>query len=219
MCCLLVTGSFAQTYPRFEEDIRTIRNYDKIYAAPNKPILFIGSSSIRKWDDLERNFASYVVLNRGFGGAVTEDVIHYADDIIFPYNPRQIVIYVGENDLVEETATADTIFNRFKVLYTIIREKLPAIPIVYISIKPSPSRATFFEKAKAANLLISDYLKTQQRVVFVDIYPKMLDKNGNPRTELFLQDMLHMNKSGYAIWEKAIKPYLLKRQKVFLPEM
>jgi hypothetical protein len=69
-CCLLVSAQLmAQTTPRFQDDIRTIKNYDKIYAAPPTPILFIGSSSIRKWDDLERNFAKYVVLNRGFGGA------------------------------------------------------------------------------------------------------------------------------------------------------
>lgn len=212
LCCLFISGQlFAQAQPRFAEDIKTIRNYDKIYAAPENPILFIGSSSIRKWDDLERNFAKYVVLNRGFGGAVTNDVIYYANEIIFPYHPREIVIYVGENDLVEQNSTADSIFNRFKVLLGVIREKLPEIPVVYISMKPSPSRESTFPKAIAANELIREYISSQKNIVYVDIYSRMLDKDGKPRRELFVDDMLHMNKQGYAIWEEAVEPHLIKR--------
>ncbi|SEW52630.1 GDSL-type esterase/lipase family protein [Chitinophaga arvensicola] len=209
---LPITGYlWAQSPLRFQNDIRTIQEFDKMYAPPVHPILFVGSSSIRKWDDLERNFSSYVVLNRGVGGAVTNDITYFANNIIFPYEPRQIVIYVGENDLPDQSVNADTLLQRFKILYATIRSKLPETPIVYISMKPSPSREAFFEKGKQANALIKDYLASEKNTVFVDIYPLMLDSNGKPRKELFLQDMLHMNKEGYAIWEKAVQPYLLPR--------
>ncbi|SHN30259.1 Lysophospholipase L1 [Chitinophaga sp. CF418] len=196
---------------RYQDDINTILKWDKMYAPPANPILFTGSSSIRKWDDLERTFSSYVVMNRGVGGAVTNDIIHYAEQIIFPYHPRQIVLYVGENDLVEKGVTADTIFNRFKNLYATIRSKLPNIPIVYISIKPSPSRVEFLPIAKEANSLIRNYIARQSNITFVDIFQLMLDKNGLPRKELFVEDMLHMNAQGYAIWKKAVSPHLLHR--------
>ncbi|HEY9261995.1 GDSL-type esterase/lipase family protein [Chitinophaga sp.] len=201
---------WAQSPGRYENDVHTIQQFDKMYAPPPHPILFVGSSSIRKWDDLERNFSKYVVLNRGIGGAETDDITHYAKDIIFPYAPRQIVIYVGENDLPSAKANADTLLQRFTVLYAKIRNELPTIPLIYISIKPSPSRAAFFDKAKQSNALIKAFLAKEKNTVFVDIYPKMLDKNGAPRKELFLGDMLHMNKQGYALWEKAIQPYLLR---------
>ncbi|MFY0256148.1 GDSL-type esterase/lipase family protein [Chitinophaga sp. 30R24] len=203
---------FAQSPHPYANDIHTIQEYDKIYAPPVHPILFIGSSSIRKWDDLERNFSSYVVLNRGIGGAVTNDITYFANELIFPYQPRQIVIYVGENDLPDQQSNADSLLHRFKVLYATIRSKLPEVPLVYISMKPSPSRAAFFEKAKQSNALIRNFLSDKKNTVFVDIYPKMLDKSGQPRKELFLDDMLHMNKQGYAIWENAVRPYLLKVQ-------
>jgi len=201
---------WAQSPVRFENDVHTIQQFDKMYAPPPHPILFTGSSSIRKWDDLERNFSKQVVLNRGIGGAETNDITHFAKELIFTYAPRQIVIYVGENDLPAANVNADTLLQRFRVLYTTIRHELPTIPLIYISIKPSPSRAAFFDKAKQTNALIKDFLAKEKNTVFVDIYPKMLDKNGVPRKELFLQDMLHMNKQGYAIWEKAIQPYLLR---------
>lgn len=201
---------WAQSPQEYENDIRTIKQFDKMYAPPPHPILFIGSSSIRKWDDLERNFSKYVVLNRGFGGAETNDVTYYSNDIIFPYAPRQIVIYVGENDLPSANVNADTLLQRFRVLYAKIRSELPTIPLIYISIKPSPSRAAFFEKAKQSNALIKSFLAKEKNTTFIDIYSKMLDKNGLPRKELFLEDMLHMNKQGYAIWEKVVQPYLLR---------
>ncbi len=196
---------------RYQEDISTILKWDKMYAPPANPILFTGSSSIRKWDDLERTFSSYVVMNRGVGGTVTNDIIYYADKIIFPYHPRQIVLYVGENDLVEKGVTADTVFNRFKNLYKTIRNKLPDISIVYISIKPSPSRIQFLSTAKQANSMIKDFIAKQRKIAFVDIFNLMLDRNGNPRKELFVEDMLHMNGDGYAIWQKAVRPHLIQK--------
>jgi lysophospholipase L1-like esterase len=196
--------------PRFWNDVQTIRKYDNMYAPPENPILFVGSSSIRKWNDLERTFAPYVVMNRGIGGAVVNDITFYLDDIVFPYHPREIVLYVGENDVVEKDVTADSIFNRTKVLYNAIRAKLPEIPIVYISMKPSPSRDKFRPIVVQANALISKWLASEQHVTFVDVYTPMLDKNGNSRPELFQQDMLHMTSKGYDIWRAAVEPTLIK---------
>jgi len=208
---VLIVCSSCVKAQRYQDDINTIQKWDKMYAPPANPILFTGSSSIRKWDDLERTFSSYVVMNRGVGGAVTNDIIYYANQIIFAYHPRQIVLYVGENDLTEKGVTADTIFNRFKNLYATIRSKLPNTPIVYISIKPSPSRVQFLPIAKQANSLIRSYIGKLSDITFVDVFQLMLDKNGQPRKELFVEDMLHMNAQGYAIWKKAVGPLLLSR--------
>ena len=149
-------------------------------------------------------------MNRGIGGAVTNDITFYANDIVFPYKPRQIFIYVGENDLPDETSTADSILDRTKRLISTIKSKLPEIPIVYISLKPSPSREKYLEKAKATNELIKKYIKAEKNMKYVDVFTAMLTKDGKLRPELFVQDMLHMNKAGYKIWTDLIKPYLLK---------
>jgi len=201
----------AQEKPRYWDDVQVIKQYDNLYAPPAHPILFIGSSSIRKWDDLERTFADFVVMNRGIGGAVVNDIIYYANDIVFSYQPRQIVMYVGENDIVNDATTADSIFLRTKQLIQKIRLKLPDIPIVYISIKPSPSREKYIGKAIAANTLISNYILKEKNIRFLDIFHPMLNAEGKPIPELFQKDMLHMNLKGYAIWRKAIKPLLLKK--------
>ena len=206
---LFSENAFSQNKPRFRDDVQTIKKYDQMYNPPAHPILFTGSSSIRKWDNAERTFAKHVVLNRGIGGAVINDIIFYLDDMVFAYHPRQIVIYVGENDLPDEASTADSILNRTIRLITDIRMKLPDVPIIYISLKPSPSREKYLSKAIASNKLIKDYLQTQQNATFVDIFTPMITADGKTRPELFLNDMLHMNAAGYAIWQKAIEPLLL----------
>ncbi len=209
----LFTQAFAQQKPHYWDDVQTIKSYDKMYAPPANAILFVGSSSIRKWDDLERTFASYVAINRGIGGAFINDIIFYANDIIFPYNPRQIVLYVGENDFTDQTTTPDSVFNRTKRLLTLIRTKLPYTPIIYISIKPCPSRINNINRIKASNVLIKQYIKKEHNMTFVDVFQPMLNIKGVPNPEIFLSDSLHLNKAGYKIWEKAINPYLLKKSK------
>jgi lysophospholipase L1-like esterase len=200
----------AQANPAYWDDVQVIKKYDQMYAPPDHPVLFVGSSSIRKWDDLERTFAKYVVMNRGIGGAVVNDIINYVNDIVFPYHPRQIVMYVGENDLLNEQTTADSIFVRTMRLIHVIRTGMPDIPIVYISIKPSPVREKYLLKAAAANDLIRNYIRTQKNILFLDVFHRMLNSDGKPRPELFVIDMLHMNPQGYEIWRKAVKPLLIK---------
>ncbi|RNL54744.1 GDSL-type esterase/lipase family protein [Pedobacter jejuensis] len=206
-CTLAVS---AQTKPPFWDDVQTIKKYDQMFKPPVNPVLFVGSSSIRKWDDLTQVFSKYNVLNRGIGGAVINDITYYLNDVVFPYQPRQIVLYVGENDIVNDNVTADTVLNRTKALFKAIRTKLPNTPVAYISIKPSPSRDKFRAKAVASNELIKQFLSGEANTSYIDIFPKMLTKEGRSRNELFVGDMLHMNAEGYAIWQKAVKPYLIK---------
>jgi len=202
-------NSSAQDKPAFWEDVQAIKQYDRIYAPPKDPILFIGSSSIRLWVDFTKTFKDYTVLNRGIGGAVTSDVDRYLEDIVFPYHPKQLIVYAGENDLLK-AASGDVVFEDFKKLYSHIRAKLPVVPLVYIAMKGSPSRVQHLSKAIKGNQLIKQFLKGEKNTVFLDIYQPMLDKKGQMRPELFKEDMLHMNASGYEIWNKLLKPYLIK---------
>jgi lysophospholipase L1-like esterase len=213
LICLVHLSLYAQNKPPFWQDVQTIKDYDKMYKPPVHPILFVGSSSIRKWDNLQLDFGKYHVLNRGVGGTVINDIVFYLNDLVFAYEPRQIVLYVGENDVVNEANTADTILNRTIRLYTLIRAKMPEVPVVYIAMKPSPSREKFVQKVIDANSKIKAYLAKEKNTAFVDVFPLMLAKNGKMRPELFVNDMLHMKPEGYAIWKKAVKPYLLKYKK------
>jgi len=203
--------------PPFWNDIQNFKKQDSISPPPQNAILLIGSSSFTMWKDVQDHFPGYTIVNRGFGGSTLLDQIRYADEIIFPYQPKQIVIYCGENDLASsDTVSATMVVDRFKQLYQVIRGKTNA-PILYVSMKPSPSRRHLFQKMREANQAIALFLggsdvqsSVTSKNVFVDVHQKMLTASGDPIPELFLDDSLHMNSKGYAIWQETIKPYLIK---------
>jgi lysophospholipase L1-like esterase len=203
---------FAQEQkPAYWNDVEKFKKQDSAHFPGTGKILLIGSSSFTKWTDVQDYFPSYSIVNRGFGGSTLSDQIRYVKDVVFPYKPKQIVIYCGENDLASsDTVSAKTVYNRFRQLFNLIRNKFPSVPIAYISMKPSPSRQLLMAKMREGNTLIRNFLKTKKQTAFIDVYKDMIDDEGKPIPELFVEDNLHMNKSGYAIWKKAIEPYLKK---------
>ena len=203
--------------PPFWNDIQNFKKQDSISSPPENAILLIGSSSFTMWNDVQDYFPGYTIVNRGFGGSTLLDQIRYTDDIVFPYQPKQIVIYCGENDLASsDTVTATMVVDRFRQLYQIIREKTKA-PILYISMKPSPSRRHLFQKMREANQSIALFLggsdvqsSVTSKNIYIDVHQKMLNEAGEPIPAIFLEDSLHMNAKGYAIWQEIMKPYLIK---------
>ncbi len=208
LCLLAINYCFAQG---FDGEIKAFKKQDSVSFPPKHAILFVGSSSFNYWKDVNDYFPGYPIINRGFGGSTLLDVIYYANDIIFPYQPKQIVIYCGENDIAYvDTVNGKTVLNRFKKLFTMIRHKMPGENIVFVSIKPSPSRMKFRKKVEDANRLIKQFISTQKNAFFVDVFHKMMNADNRPMPEIFNSDSLHMNKNGYAIWKKEIQPYLVK---------
>jgi lysophospholipase L1-like esterase len=208
---LLPLAASAQTAPPFWSDILAFKKLDSIQAPPRQAILFVGSSSFTRWQDLPSYFPDYPVFNRGFGGSTLVDVIRYTYDVILPYRPKQVVIYCGENDLAySDTVSAAEVIRRFQTLHAMIRQNLPAASIDYVSIKPSPVRAHMQNRAREANKGIQAFIQTQPNTHFIDIYGPMLDARGNMREELYVGDRLHMNADGYAIWKRIIQPYLVR---------
>lgn len=195
----------------FINEIKAFRKQDSITAPQKDVILLIGSSSFTKWKDVQDYFPGYKILNRGFGGSSLTDLIYYADDVIFKYEPGQIIIYCGENDFAgNDSLYPAQVAERFFTLFNMIREKSKKVPVAYISMKPSPSRQHLMAKFNVANVMIKSFLTQKKRTAYIDVYHKMLTAEGSPLPDIFLEDKLHMNAKGYAIWQEIIKPYLKK---------
>lgn len=202
--------SAAQT-PAFKKEIDAFLSADSLQFPVKGQILFVGSSSFTYWKDIKDYFPGYPIINRGFGGSSLPDLIRNADKIIIPYQPKQIIIYCGENDIADSiAATPKMVRNRFKNLYKIIRTALGNVPVVFVSIKPSPSRWKLEGKFLKANKLIKRYLKRYRKAIYLDIHDAMLLPDGSVNPELFIKDNLHMNAKGYEIWQKKIEPILIK---------
>jgi hypothetical protein len=207
---IFAIGSSTAISQPFINEIKAFRRADSIAMPPQNAILLIGSSSFTNWKDVAKYFPEHTIINRGFGGSSLPHMTMYAEDIIFKYNPKQIIIYCGENDLTGgPSITADTIFNRLKKLHQLIRSRYKKVPIAYISMKPSPSREKYLETMQKGNELIKSFMEKQKKSSYIDVYHSMLDANGNILTHIFLSDKLHMNAEGYKIWQGIIAPYLV----------
>ncbi len=208
---LFLQEATPQTAPPFWNDIVAFKKLDSVSPPPAHSILFIGSSSFTMWKDVNAYFPGYTITNRGFGGSTLVDVIRYVYDILIPYQPKQVVIYCGENDLAySDSVTVADVVTRFKTLFAITRLNLPLATIDFVSIKPSPSRRHLQNKMQEANKEIKLFMQKEKRAGFIDVYSSMTDATGRPKGEIFLGDSLHMNPDGYAIWKKIMLPYLIK---------
>lgn len=207
---LVFAFSFSQEKkPMFWQDIQHFKQLDREHTPPKNAILLVGSSSFTKWTDVDRYFPDKQIINRGFGGSRLTDLNVYADDLLSPYQPKQIIIYCGENDFADnDKLKADVVVGRFKEFYTKIRSRFPKVEVDYISIKYSPSRENLWPQMKEANEKIAAFMKKQPRSQFIDITKVMQDSNGNVRKDLFVEDMLHMTPEGYRLWTSVMNPYM-----------
>jgi lysophospholipase L1-like esterase len=210
LALLILLTSFllanAQEAP-FLKDIQNFKQKDSIQFPPKNAVLFVGSSTFTNWKDVQQYFPKHVIINRGFGGSSLPHLMMYAKDIIFPYKAKQIVIYCGENDFTGNASVADVV-QRAKKLFESIRGNDPKVAIVYVSIKPSPSREQYLPQMKEANKQIAVILKNMKNTAFINTFDAMFNADGTIRKDIFNADMLHMNAKGYAIWQKIMEPYL-----------
>jgi lysophospholipase L1-like esterase len=171
-------------------------------------VLFVGSSSIRLWDSLEKQFDTLPGLTRrGFGGSRLSDCAAYLDRLVLAYQPRLVVLYAGDNDL-NAGRTPQQVLQSYREFVQGVHQALPQTRIAYLSIKPSPSRAALLPAIRQANALIREHASHDARLDFIDVYQPMLGADGQPRAELFREDRLHLNAQGYALWHDVIATHL-----------
>lgn len=213
ICVALLTVALAPA----QAEVRTpSADYDAEIAAferddaahPPQPggVLFTGSSSIRMWTTLARDFPGVDVVNRGFGGSELRDVTHYAERIVAPRRPRLLVLYSGDNDLQNGRTPAEVEAD-LRALVAKLRAIDPAIRLAVVAIKPSPARAALLAAQRDANARLAKV----EGVAYIDVHTPMLDAAGQPRAELFGPDQLHLDAEGYRLWRRIVAPHLAPR--------
>jgi GDSL-like Lipase/Acylhydrolase family len=194
-------------YGKWEKEIAAFEQMDRTNAAPKGGLLFTGSSTIRLWTTLAQDYPGQKVINRGFGGCEIVDCTHFADRIVFPYQPRMIFFRAGGNDLWNGKSP-EQVFADYKDFVETVHSKLPETEIVFISWSPTPSRWKQADKEKALNTMVEDYTRQTPRLKYVETYDMVLGADGKPREELFREDKLHFNSEGYKLLAERVRPFL-----------
>jgi lysophospholipase L1-like esterase len=190
----------------FEAAIQKFEEIDRQTPPPEKPILFVGSSTIRFWD-VRKSFPDLPVMNRGFGGSHVADSVYFAERIVLKYKPKLIVFYAGDNDIASGKSP-EQVLTDFQTLVAKVHAALPKTRLVFISIKPSIARWKRIDAIRQTNRLINDFVQSDPLLTFVDVEKSILGDDGKPRAELFIADGLHLNAKGYEIFASLVGPAL-----------
>lgn len=194
-------------FEKWEKGIAAFEQKDHTNPPPKNALLFIGSSGIRLWTTLAADFPGYPVINRGFGGSEIVDSTHFADRIIFPYQPKMIFLRAGGNDLAAGKSPGQ-VFADFKEFVAVVHAKLPDTDIAYISLSPSIARWKQAEKEKELNSMVEEFVRQTPHLKYIETYPMVLGPDGKPRPELFIEDKLHFNAEGYKLLREVVRPFL-----------
>lgn len=194
---------------RWQKEIFAFAKQDAEKAPPANPIVFTGSSSIKKWMTLADDFPGLPVMNRGFGGSEIFDSFNYAHLTVIKYKPRQIVVYAGGNDIAGGK-TPQRVFEDYKAFVAKVHAAMPDCRISYISNAPNPKRWALIEQLRETSRLIEEFTKTDKRLEYINVHDAMLGTDGKPLPDIYVADQLHMNPKGYVIWKGIVGPRLMK---------
>lgn len=199
-----------ETVQEFTEEVQQLGlRLDSIYDPSREAIVFTGSSSVRLWKTLEETFPEQQILNTGFGGSQSEDLLYFLDDLVLRFSPSQVFIYEGDNDLANGKSPREVLETQVEIINR-IRSDFPDIPIVLIGVKPSISRWNLRGKYRRLNRHLAKLAGSYEKLVFADVWTPMLHMGKKLDTSLFIEDGLHMNAKGYAIWTNVLGPLVLQ---------
>jgi lysophospholipase L1-like esterase len=197
---------------RLAGEVAAFAHADSVAPPPAGAVLFAGSSSIRMWHPrLARDMAPLTVVPRGFGGSTMRDLLLDLDPLVIAPHPRAVVLYEGDNDLVEGLAPG-TILAVFDSIVTRLHAALPVARVYVLPVKPSPARRAFWSAALALNASFREACARDSLLAYIDVASPMLDTAGQPRAELFGPDSLHMNDAGYDLWHALVAAPLQSRE-------
>ena len=191
---------------RFDDAIAAFEAIDLESTPAKGKVLFLGSSSIRRWDTASA-FKGIDSLNRGFGGSQISDSIFFFDRVVLPYAPSIIVFYAGDND-INAGKTINQVIADFRQFARLVNRKLKGTKIVYIPIKPSISREALWNDMSVVNKWIQGMSQKQEGLYYADIATPMLATGRPPNADLFANDGLHLSDKGNAMWSRVIRPVL-----------
>lgn len=201
---------------RWEESIATI---EKQYAARRSvrpgggaDVVFVGSSSIRRWD-LQKSFPGLDAVNHGFGGSQLSDSVHFFSRVVIPAKPRIVVLYAGDNDL-SDGKTPDIVVRDFEQFLGRVDRELPECErCVWICIKPSIKRWKLRNEIRETNERIRNICETHPKAEYADVWGPSLNAEGEPLRELLADDDLHLTDAGYEVWSSVLRPLLTTGKK------
>ena len=173
-------------------------------------ILLYGSSHFAVWKEewLARQMAPYRLYNRAFGGSTAEEALYYYPRLVRPAAPRALLYYEGDNDIPLGYTPGEIWELTRRVLAWARYDAGGRLPVVLLGLKHAPARAAFRPFQDEYNALLRAAAEEDPDIVYVDQAPFLEEGEGHVKTDLYSDDLLHLNEAGYACVATALKDAL-----------
>ena len=194
---------------QYDAEVARFKVQDRLDPVPPGGIVFTGSSSVRRYEQLQLDFHDYHVVQRGLGGATFPDLDKYLDDVVLAYRPAAVVVWCGTNDLAAG-ATGPEVVDRYQRFVARIHAAQPTVEIFYIGIMPTPGRRGNRPREDLANSAIARLAAGDARQHYIDMpaaFAALDPYEGEAFTSRFADD-IHLNRAGYDLWRTVIRPQL-----------
>jgi len=197
---------------RYAADIAKFVAQDKATPPPQNALLIAGSSSARYWITAAEDFKPYPVINRGFGGSKTTEVLSTMDRIALPYHPRLVIYFAGTNDLAGGSKAEDVLENIRQYIER-LRKENPKTGFVIMAGLKSPKRKPNWIEFDKFNDLLQKFCAAGKNLYYVDHNKVMNKPNGEAIAAYYREEgdsALHANAAGYAEIVKLVRPVVDK---------
>ena len=197
---------------RYAADIAKFVAQDKATPPPQNALLIAGSSSARYWITAAEDFKPYPVINRGFGGSKTTEVLSTMDRIALPYHPRLVIYFAGTNDLAGGGKAEDVLEN-IRQYVERLRKENPKTGFVIMAGLKSPKRKPHWAEFDKFNDLLQKFCAAGKNLYYVDHNKVMNKPNGEAIAAYYREEgdsALHANAAGYAEIVKLVRPVVDK---------
>lgn len=173
-------------------------------------IVFSGDSIV-EFFPLKKYFGrSKNLLNRGIAGTDTNWLKEHLQEQVLAVKPYKLFILIGTNDLglgYEE----NHILNNIQDILSCVQVESIATQIYVLSILPVSEKKKYKSKVKIRKNsdIKSINIKLSQLMIseFIDLYPLLLDLEGNLADD-YTTDGLHLSQKGYEIISNYLQNFL-----------
>jgi len=148
-------------------------------------------------------FPDLASRNFGISGERSDQLLMRLNPII-RLQPSKLFLLIGTNDL----ARGRTVESVGRDVASILDQLAAAVPSCRLHLQTAMPRARKFgSRIKALNTIYAG-IAAQRNIPLIDLFPLFDDGTGQIRKEV-TNDDLHLLGAGYAIWRKALAPYVL----------
>lgn len=189
--------------------------YSKYDSSNNmKNIVFFGDSITEQYK-LDKFFHEPYIINKGVGGDKTEDLLERIEKDVYQYNPSDVIILVGINDILHDINDDDILLN-IETIVNDIKLNRPAANIFVESIYPineklineNKEHKVYNKNIKSINKEIKQ-MCLQNGVTYINVFDSLTDEEGNLK-KLYTKEGLHLTNLGYLRVTSVLQEYIKK---------